>query len=451
MYLTSPVITMPTGTTASRLAFEHYVATEAGWDGGNLKVSVNGGPWTLVEADDYDFNAYNTTLNTVAGENTNPLAGEDGFSGTDGGQVTGSWGQSLVDLRGYDYVGPGDTIQLRFELGTDGCAGIDGWYVDNVEVYYCDSESNAQAAVNVTELEATQSAGYVTTQTITLSNNGTTSMTWSVVEEDTTRPVNPLFAQQVMQAVRQPLFSDGGPAAPDAPLADVIQDGSFEAGTPNPYWTEFSAVFGTPLCNPVFCGPFARTGDWYVWFGGTLSAEQGSVDQDVTIEHGTATLDFYLFIDAGTGATGNFTVTVDSTVLFTATEVNTATYGTDYTLVTLDVSAFADGGVHNVMFAQSNPALPGPFGVSFLVDDVSLDNVPGCLPSDIPWLTVTPASGTLQAGDSQALSVVFNSTGLVNGTYTGQVCVNSNDTDNPSLAVPVTLEVRQLHLPIITK
>ncbi len=43
----APIITMPAGGIAPRLTFEHYVATEAGFDGGNVKISVNGGDFEL--------------------------------------------------------------------------------------------------------------------------------------------------------------------------------------------------------------------------------------------------------------------------------------------------------------------------------------------------------------------------------------------------------------------
>ena len=42
LHLTSPKITIPANTTNPRLTFEHWVASEAGFDGGNLKISVNG-------------------------------------------------------------------------------------------------------------------------------------------------------------------------------------------------------------------------------------------------------------------------------------------------------------------------------------------------------------------------------------------------------------------------
>jgi hypothetical protein len=140
MRLTSPAVHLPTAQQMSpRLSFRHYVATEANFDGGNLKISVNGGPFELVPASAFIFNAYNTTLATAAAGNTNPLAGQAAFSGTDGGEVFGSWGLSQVNLTAIG-ISAGDTIQLRFDFGMDGCAGIDGWYVDDVKVQACNTK-----------------------------------------------------------------------------------------------------------------------------------------------------------------------------------------------------------------------------------------------------------------------------------------------------------------------
>ncbi|MEO6278474.1 M4 family metallopeptidase [Roseateles sp.] len=133
--LESPEIMMPADATAPRLTFDHWVSTEASVDGGNVKISVNGGGWQLVKAADFIYNAYNTTLATAAVGNTNPLAGEPAFTGGDGGSVTGSWGRSIVNLS--PYARPGDKVKLRFELGNDGCGGAVGWYLDDVMVYRC--------------------------------------------------------------------------------------------------------------------------------------------------------------------------------------------------------------------------------------------------------------------------------------------------------------------------
>ena len=64
-HLTSPAFTMPAGMTTPTLTFEHGVATEANFDGGQLMISVNGGPFTLVPQANFIYNGYNSTLQTT--------------------------------------------------------------------------------------------------------------------------------------------------------------------------------------------------------------------------------------------------------------------------------------------------------------------------------------------------------------------------------------------------
>ncbi len=141
--LTGPAIRLPGAKQkAPKVTFQHYVATEGGFDGGNVKISVNGAGFAVVPASAYAFNPP-TTLATAAAGNTNPLAGQPGFTGTDGGEVTGSWGESQIDLSMIG-VNPGDTIRLRFDVGQDGCTGIDGWYVDDIKVLTCKSKKHKE-------------------------------------------------------------------------------------------------------------------------------------------------------------------------------------------------------------------------------------------------------------------------------------------------------------------
>lgn len=138
--LTSPVINIPAQIGSVTMRFTHYLATEPGYDGGNVKYRVNGGAWTLLPAAAFTFNEYNTTLYT--GSSTNPLAGESAWSGA-GGQ----WGTSLVDLT--SLVTAGGTLQIRFEFGKDYCNGVDGWYVDDFEIYMCTCATSADCADGV--------------------------------------------------------------------------------------------------------------------------------------------------------------------------------------------------------------------------------------------------------------------------------------------------------------
>jgi Zn-dependent metalloprotease len=129
--IVSPEIVMPATLGAPKLSFDHYVATEFEYDGGNVKMSVNGEAFAPIAPAAYLFNAPATEL-----QPTNPLGGELGFTGSDGGEVGGSWGTSYVDLQAAG-VKAGDSVRLRFDFGRDGCGGLDGWYVDNVKVTNC--------------------------------------------------------------------------------------------------------------------------------------------------------------------------------------------------------------------------------------------------------------------------------------------------------------------------
>ncbi len=67
----------------------------------------------------------------------------------------------------------------------------------------------------------------------------------------------------------------------------------------------------------------------------------------------------------------------------------------------------------------------------------------GCnVPTDLPWLSVMPEMGTTAADSSDQVSVTFDTTGLMLGsTYTGTLCINSDDPMNPQVTVPVTLTI----------
>jgi hypothetical protein len=54
---------------------------------------------------------------------------------------------------------------------------------------------------------------------------------------------------------------------------------------------------------------------------------------------------------------------------------------------------------------------------------------------------VSPASGSLVPADASDSTVTFDATGLARGTYTGLLCVASNDPDTPVVEVPVSMRV----------
>lgn len=179
----SPEYTIPSGT-SPRVTVDHYVATEAGYDGGNVKVSLNGGPFNLVPASAFLFNPYNATMkaatagNPPVPDNTSPLAGQPGFTGTDGGKTVGSWGQSTISV-GKLGAKAGDTVRIRFDFGRDGCGGNDGWYLDNLVLTVCKKVAKVTAAHQPdpstygTESTVEVKAPADATGTVTLKNGGT--------------------------------------------------------------------------------------------------------------------------------------------------------------------------------------------------------------------------------------------------------------------------------------
>lgn len=152
MRLESPVITMPNYSNGTySLAINHFVSTEPDYDGGNIKYSLDGAAWSILPASAFVENAYNTNLVSADQGNDNPLAGEPAFTGVDGGSVSGSWGTSVIDLSLLG-VNANSAIQFRFEMGTDGCNGREGWYVDEFMVYNCDYSLSTDEFTNVNTL-----------------------------------------------------------------------------------------------------------------------------------------------------------------------------------------------------------------------------------------------------------------------------------------------------------
>ncbi|WP_169577536.1 M4 family metallopeptidase [Sinimarinibacterium sp. CAU 1509] len=135
-WMDSPVIDVAIAD--SFLTFTHFMQSEQGYDGGNLKYSLNGSDFSVVPDAAFTHNGHNGEFEAAApaGQNTNPLASEAAWTGSDQGEATGSWGRTVVSLADLG-ANAGDTVQFRWEFGNDGCGGNLGWYVDDTAVFSC--------------------------------------------------------------------------------------------------------------------------------------------------------------------------------------------------------------------------------------------------------------------------------------------------------------------------
>jgi Zn-dependent metalloprotease len=303
LYLESPPIVVPASGIAPRLSFEHYVATENGWDGGNVKISVNGGPWTLLTAgtaagpNRWLFNGHTTFPVGPAAGSTNPLGAncnstadplcQTFWSGTDGGSVEGSWGRSIANLNGL--AAPGDTIRLRFDFGSDFCTGRDGWYVDDVTVYQC----NTTSGLSIDDV------------TVTEGNSGTSSATFTVT-----------LGQALTSSFTVPFATAAGSATAPSDYTTTSGTLTFAAGTTTRTITvpvvgdtvaesaveTFAVNLGAPSNNNVVVSDGSGTGtirdnDFGIGVA-TVSIADASVDEG---DSGTANATFVVTLSQPVG------------------------------------------------------------------------------------------------------------------------------------------------------
>lgn len=118
--LETPVVKIPSSHTYARMTYWQWYAIEKDYDGGNLKISTDGGStWTILTPDI----GYNGTAKTTnAG-----IPGEPCFTQTATGNF---WHRVSVDLTPYK----GMTAIIRFHFGSDASLNYAGWYVDDVRV-----------------------------------------------------------------------------------------------------------------------------------------------------------------------------------------------------------------------------------------------------------------------------------------------------------------------------
>jgi hypothetical protein len=123
--LVSPAL-LASPTDAFVVKFSHAFALEPGFDGGVIELSTDGGTTWTDAAMLGVTPGYNRTISTVFG---NPLAGRMAYSGTS----TGFPARSLVTLN-FGTRFAGQSVRLRFRIGTDTSVAGTGWNIDDIEV-----------------------------------------------------------------------------------------------------------------------------------------------------------------------------------------------------------------------------------------------------------------------------------------------------------------------------
>jgi subtilisin family serine protease len=327
---------------------------------------------------------------------------------------------TMTDENGYfSYAIPAGTYDIEFLLADYVDQLVEGVVLAaGADVVLDDISLRLDAPCLVVEPEALYEElypGQTSTQILTFTNIGAREAVFEISERPGTGPV---------------------------PFADnLVLDPGFEAYTPNPYWDEYSAQYGTPLCTVEDCGTGnatgPHTGSAWTWFGGSNSGDTGYMAQDVEIPSGIATMKFWVeqhTCGAG-GASTYMALQLDGEEVWRTDGLDPACGVLGYREIEVDVSDFADGGTHEVKFYSVTVG-----SGNFFLDDVELTVEGGGTPGDIPWLTADPMAGVIMPdGDSVEITINFDATGLLWGDYFAALRV-LNDPD-PRFDIPVQLRV----------
>ncbi len=175
-----------------------------------------------------------------------------------------------------------------------------------------------------------------------------------------------------------------------------ITDGSFEHVRSDGTWDVTPPGFGGPLCVYWSCQfsdtQHPRTGAWWLRFGSNAAPVSGSARQTVIIEP-EAELDLWLQIPGPCDSPDDYLeVRIDGTAVLRIDGSSPLCGSPGYTRQRADVSAFADGGSHDLEI-YSETFFSGGSSTRFFVDDVSLARGV-CQEAVLPPVVEIPALGT---------------------------------------------------------
>lgn len=333
----------------------------------------------------------------------------------------------------------------------------------------------AEIGVDASGLGNTQAISNVVTYTLTINNTGGSSLSW-MIEED---PLAAQLASPIMPlppvgstAARGESSDNTAPINYDSP-ADFSE--GFDDITNLPGW--FSQNNSSPLGTtnwfqgnetvfPAQAGaPTAYIGANFNNTSGVGTISNWLLTPELTLSNGD-TFSFWTRTAAGSIWPDRLQVRLSTAGASTNVGTGAEDVG-DFTTLLLDINPTLSAGGYPEAWTQYTITVSGLSGTTSgrfafryyvtnggpsgsnsnyigidTVEYVSNMVVVCSAPSDIPWVSVSPTSGNTDAGDSSAIDVTYDTNGLMVGTtYTGTLCVSSNDPVTPLVTVPLTLTV----------
>ena len=129
------------------LSFDHRYSFEGGsWDGGQVRISLNGGAFTTVPASAFSAGGYN---GTVLGNSSAENHGQAAFVNTSASHGAGTLNNSVCEL---GYFSAGDSIRIQFLAANDTNTrgDVPQWEIDNLVVTQGLNDPNVTFSVAAT-------------------------------------------------------------------------------------------------------------------------------------------------------------------------------------------------------------------------------------------------------------------------------------------------------------
>ncbi len=407
---------------SAALGFYHWRSIETGYDGGNVKISTDGGgSWTLLLPDGGYPDDSITGL------------GEPGFTGS------GDWELVTFDCSAY----LGQAVIFRWTFGTDSSVAYDGWYIDDVIVWGASSELLLpDMELSASEINLYADPGGSASETLTFTNNGDGYLNFSI-----------------SAAVDSGAASGSG--GPDT-YGYSWQD-SDEAGGPTYNWVDITGI-GTPILglgDDTNAGPY-DIGFTFNYYGSAFTqfnfctngwmsfTSTLSTYGNTALPSSSAPLNMLApFWDDQTFTSGGEAYYYSDGSQLIVSWVNVPSYTSGGGPYTYQVILNTDGSIVYQYSSMLDPLTSCTIGMQNgdgtdglqVVYDTAYVHDSLAIEFNTGWLSTDPAGGQVPALGSLAVSVIGDATDLDTGDYNGSLTINSNDPVTPTVVIPVTLHV----------
>ncbi len=370
----------------------------------------------------------------------------------------------------------------------------DDWYVqvDNVGID-CGIRP-ASIFVTPDSISSTQATNTLFTETLTIRNDGTGELTFTIDERTTLKPAPINHSPSIPDALDLESLLQTAPdwyeeihrnksleSLTAAVSNDILWDQPDDPGNSNGGWSDYLSIDNAGLYSAddfvltdtatiklIFADGFDIDSylpnvpviNWYIYpDGGGAPAGHPGDDGSTEIWHyssapgapGVDLTNNKITLDLP-AAGENLVLTADTYWLIVV-----PTYDNHSLLAGDNVWIWFDGVAHpnstaGAMLIDPTDYIGNGFttwtpwsllGINELAFRVEGTYPPQACPAtaDLGWVSVSPNAGTIQPDGEEIVDVVFDSAGLASGVYSGTLCISSNDLLVPKVIVPISLTV----------